>query len=149
MQRWALFLANNLYQLVYKPGSKISKADGLSRLPVEDYFTPLTCLEEVVFSMSALDLTPVTSKSVAFYTSEVPVLSQVRKWILQGWPVTGFPQFQPYTTKKDIGTIGLCFMVITGGYPGKVSRYFTERIAYGSSGNFTDEVSCTLSYLVA
>ena len=31
-------------------------------------------------------------------------------------------------------------MRIMVGYHGKVSRYFTERIAYVSSGNFTDEV---------
>ena len=86
MQRWALVLASYHYPLVYKPGSKISNADGLSRLPIEDYVTLLPCPEEVVHSMIALDLTPVTSKTVAFYTSRDPVLSQVRKWILHGWP---------------------------------------------------------------
>ena len=83
VQRWALVLASYHYQLVYKPGSKISNANGLSRLPIEDYVTPLPCPEEVVLSMSALDLTPVTSKTVAF-SHQDPVLSQVRKWILQG-----------------------------------------------------------------
>ena len=68
MQGWALVLADYHYQLVYKPGSKISNTDGLSQLPVEDYFTPLLCPEEVVLSMSALDLTPVMSKTVAFDT---------------------------------------------------------------------------------
>ena len=86
VQRWALVLASYHYQLVYKPGSKISNADRLSRLPIEDYVTPVPCLEEVVLSMSALDSTPVTSKTVAFYTSRDPVLSQVRKWILHEWP---------------------------------------------------------------
>ena len=66
VQRWALVLASYHYQLVYKPGSKISYADGLNRLPIEDYVTPLPCPEEVVLSMSALDLTPVTTKTVAF-----------------------------------------------------------------------------------
>ena len=66
VQRWALILVNYHYQLVFKPGSKISNADGSSRLPVEDYFTPLLSPEEVVLFISALDLTPVTSKTVAF-----------------------------------------------------------------------------------
>ena len=79
VQRWALVLSNYHYQIVYKPGSKISNADWLSRLPVEGYFTPLPCPEEVVLSMSALNLTSVTSQTVAFYTSKDPVLSQVRK----------------------------------------------------------------------
>ena len=51
--------------------------------------------------MSALDLTPVTSKTVAFYTARDPVLSQVCKWILQGGPSKGSSDFQPYTTRKD------------------------------------------------
>ena len=51
--------------------------------------------------MSAFDLTPVTSKTVAFYTSRDPVLSQVRKWILHGWPEKRSLDFQPYTTRKD------------------------------------------------
>ena len=78
-----------------KPGSKISNTDGLSRLPIEDYVMPLPCPKEVVLSMSALDLTPVTSKTVAFYTSRSPVLSQVRKWILHGWPEEDLFIFNP------------------------------------------------------
>ena len=89
------------YQLVYKPSSKISNANGLSRLPIEDYVTSLPCPEEVVLSMSALDLTPVTSKTVTFYTSSDPVLLQVRKWILHGWPEKRSLYFQTYTTRKD------------------------------------------------
>ena len=86
VQLWTLVLASYHYQLVEnKSGSKISNAYGLSRLPTEDNVTPLPCPEEVVLSISALDLTPVTSKTVAFYTSRNPVLSQVRKWILHGW----------------------------------------------------------------
>ena len=100
-QRWALVLASYHYQLVYKPGSKISNGDELSRLPIEDYVMPLPCPEEVVLSMSALDLTPVTSKIVAFYTSRDPMLSQVCKWILHGWPEKRSLDFQPYTTRKN------------------------------------------------
>ena len=79
---------------------KFPCADGLNRLPVEHYFTLLPCPEEVVLSISAVDLTPVASKTVAFYMSRDPVLLQVRKWILQKWPIKG-SDFQPYTTRKD------------------------------------------------
>ena len=41
------------------------------------------------------------SKTVAFYTSRDPMLSQVHKWILHGWPEKRFLDFQPYTTRKD------------------------------------------------
>ena len=52
VQRWALVLARYHYQLVYKPGSKISNADGLSRLPIEDYVMSLPCLEDVSFRLN-------------------------------------------------------------------------------------------------
>ena len=77
-------MANYLYQLVYTPGSKISTAEGPSRLPVEDYFTLLPRLVEIELSMSALALTQVMSKTIALYTSRDPVLSLVHKWIFQG-----------------------------------------------------------------
>ena len=114
MQRWALVLASYHYQLVYKPGSKISNADGLSRLPIEDYVTPLPCLGEVVLFMTALDLTPVTS-TVAFYTSRDPVLSQVRKWILHGWP------------EKDL-------LIFNHTQPGRMSYQNNWVVFYGDHG---------------
>ena len=83
MHRWTLILVSYYYQLVYKAGSKISNADRLSQLPVEDYFTPLPSPEEVILSMSVLNLTIVTSKTLACYIARDSMLSQVRKWILQ------------------------------------------------------------------
>ena len=59
----------------------MSNTDGLSRLPVKDYITPLLCPEKEVLSISALALIPVTSKTVAFYSARDSVLSQVRKSI--------------------------------------------------------------------
>lgn len=66
-------------------GPKIPNPDELSRLIVEDYFTPLPCPEEVVFFMTALDSTPATAKTVSLHTSRDPVLSKVCKWIIHGW----------------------------------------------------------------
>ena len=75
-------------------------AEGIYSTQYQHYSGPivtsLLCLEEVVLSMSVLDLTPVTSKTIAFYTAKDPLLSQACKWILQGWP-----DFQTYTTRKD------------------------------------------------
>ena len=127
---------------MYKPGSKISNADGFSRLPIEDYVTSLPVPEEVVLSRSTLHLTPVTSKPIAFYTSRDPVLSQVRKWILHGWPENISWLSTIHNQERwVIGNNWLCFIGITSGYPSKVSRCFTERIAWESSRNFSDEVS--------
>ncbi len=38
VQRWTLVLASYHYQLVYKPGSKISNEDGLGRQLIEDCY---------------------------------------------------------------------------------------------------------------
>ena len=49
VQHWALVLVNYYFQLLYKPFSKFSNEEGLSRLHVEDYFNTL-----VILSMSVL-----------------------------------------------------------------------------------------------
>ena len=86
VQHWALVLASYHNQLVYKPGSKISNADGLSRLPIEDYVMPLLCPEEVVLTMSALDVTLVTSVSFVFSHQETPCYHKcVNGSCMDGW----------------------------------------------------------------
>ena len=105
---------------MYKPGSKFPNADGLSQLPMEDYVTPLPCPEEVVLSISALDLTPVTSKTIAFYTSRDPVQSQVRKWILHGWP------------EKDL-------LIFNRTQPGRMSFRNNWVVFYGDHGWLSQE----------
>ena len=74
-QRWALVLTNYHYQQVFKPCTKISHADGLSRLPLEDYFMPLSCPKEIVLSLSALDLTLTTSKTCFLHIKRSSVIT--------------------------------------------------------------------------
>ncbi|XP_049519402.1 uncharacterized protein LOC125943892 [Dermacentor silvarum] len=60
-------------------------ADCLSRLPA-----PLTRQETEVpgdiLLLEAVEYPPVSAREVAAYTSSDPQLSQVKKWILEGWP---------------------------------------------------------------
>ena len=87
IQRWALTLSNYQYILEYKPGPSIGHADALSRLPLPDVATQVPVPEEIVLALSTMDETLITADKIANWTAKDPVLSQVRQFVEQGWPV--------------------------------------------------------------
>ena len=98
----------------YKPGSRISHADALSRLP-QDVPMPSTveAQEEEVF-LFAEHQGPmvVTSKQVKYFTARDPVLSAVVRFTLQGWPTKVDNQsLQPYWCKHlELTVIDNCLL---------------------------------------
>lgn len=96
---WALLLSNCHYQSLYKPGSRITNVDGPNRRHVAYYFTPLHGPEEVVLSLTVLDSTPVTAKTVALHT--YLVLSHRRRWMIQGCLYNGTQDFRLYTSRSE------------------------------------------------
>ena len=87
IQRWALTLSNYQYTLENKPGPSIGHADAPSRLPLPDVLTQVTMPEEVVLVLSTMDETLITADIIANWTAKDPVLSQVRQFVEQVWPV--------------------------------------------------------------
>ena len=88
IQRWALCLAKYNYRLQYKKGDENGNADMLSRLPLpaKPYTLTQPVYEEVIFNMSVMDKTPVTSSLIARWTSRDPILGTVKHYVLLGWP---------------------------------------------------------------
>ena len=84
-QRWALTLAAYNYSTEYKPGPKHANADAFSRLPLplSPSATPLPA--ENVFAMELLNSTPVSVIEIRTGTRRDPILSQVMKYVQQGW----------------------------------------------------------------
>ncbi|XP_037508363.2 uncharacterized protein LOC119384143 [Rhipicephalus sanguineus] len=87
IQRWALQLGAYRYQLQYAPGRQMLNADALSRLPLqttetEDDGEPL----EYVLSLNQLKGGAVTTRELKAFTASDPVLVEVKRYILQGWP---------------------------------------------------------------
>ena len=85
IQRSALCLAKYNYRLQYKKGDENENADMLSRLPLP-YTLTQPVYEEVIFNMSVMDKTPVTSSLIVRWTAHDPILGTVKRYVLLGWP---------------------------------------------------------------
>ena len=103
MVRWALMLGAYDYRLEYRPGSKQVHCDALSRLPAGTSGpTTVPRPAETLHLMEFLDSSPVTVAQIRRWTSVDPVLSQVYRYVRDGWPPSGDalgPDFQPYKTR--------------------------------------------------
>ena len=101
VQRWALTLSAYQYTIVYRAGKDNSNADALSRLPLPD--TPPTTYvpPETVFALQRVAETPVKAAQIKQWTERDPVLSQVKTFLLQGWPsVVENEDLKPYAKRK-------------------------------------------------
>ena len=88
VQRWALTLSayDHKYKLIYKRGTAHSNCDGLSRLPLPDQPASTPLPGEVVLLLREMDQLPITAKEISTLTGQDPLLSRVRKLLMQGWP---------------------------------------------------------------
>ena len=64
IQRWALTLSANDYDIVFKPGTQHANADVLSRLPLPDQPSSVPLPQETILLMEALQMSPVTAKQI-------------------------------------------------------------------------------------
>ena len=99
IQHWALTLSAYNYTIVYCKGEHHG---AISRLPLPqevDVPVPgdLFLLKEHLDSLS-----PVTSEQISNWTSKDPVLSQVKRFIMYGWPQQKMGDaFTPYVRRRD------------------------------------------------
>ena len=101
IQRWALTLSAYQYSIVFRAGKDNANADALSRLPLPD--TPVTTYvpPETVFSIERLAETPIRASQIRQWTERDPVLSRVKRFLLQGWPtVVEGEELRPYAKRK-------------------------------------------------
>ncbi|XP_065197172.1 uncharacterized protein K02A2.6-like [Sycon ciliatum] len=111
IQRWALLLAS-YDQLQFKSGSSNGNADGLSRLPSPSSVPEVPTPAEVVLLMSVLENTPVTSTTIAQWTSKDPVLSLVLKYVQEGWPDNIPVDYQAYSRcRNELSVISGCLLL--------------------------------------
>ena len=77
IQRWALALAAYEYKIVYKPGSKHTNADMLSRLPLPQAPSEIGTLGETILLMDMLQSIPVSAQQIEQWMGRDPVMSAV------------------------------------------------------------------------
>ena len=102
IQRWALTLSAYEYKISYKAGQTNGNADGLSRLPLPEMPESVPVPGETILLMEHLEGTPVHSGHIKEWTKRDPVLSQVLRFILEGWPTkNNSEELNPYFTKRS------------------------------------------------
>lgn len=101
VQRWALTLSAYQYKIVYRAGSENANADAFSRLPLADTPSDPSLPPETVFLLDRLSQSPVTVKQIQMWTDRDPVLAQVKRWVMLGWPVSVEQEmFKPYMRRQ-------------------------------------------------
>ena len=102
IQRWVLTLSAYEYKISYKAGQTNGNADGLSRLPLPEMPESVPVPGETILLMEHLEGTPVHSGHIKEWTKRDPVLSQVLRFILEGWPTkNNSKELNPYFTKRS------------------------------------------------
>ena len=144
IQQWALTLAAYEYDLIYRPGKENGNADALSRLPlkIEPSSTPIP--QEVVNLVDHLNQSPVDALKIKLWTLRDPVLSQVLKFTLHGWPSqVNDENIKPYFTRKDEISVQDGWMSVMGKNP------CPESSTRNASWNVTNEKFSSWTCLVA
>ena len=98
IQRWALTLSAYQYSIRYKPGKLLCNADALSRLPQQSTVSEDGITGEVMHLFNHLSSTGFSSEHIRKWTASDPILSQVHRFILTGWPQNMDSKFQSYSS---------------------------------------------------
>ena len=85
----------------YKPGKDQTSADLLSRLPLPELPKETLTPGDTILLMECLQDSPTTSANIKSWTSRDPLLSKVRKMLLQGWKFTTNEALKPFQRRKD------------------------------------------------
>ena len=111
IQRWALTLATYQYKIVYKKGSEISNADGLSRLPLPAASQNTPVPSEHVLLLEHLSSGPITATQIKIMTRQDKVLSKVLYFVQKGWPATVESALKSYASRKyELSSLDGCVL---------------------------------------
>ena len=111
IQRWALTLSAYQYTIRHKAGVTLSNADALSRLPRPTTTSSVIIPGDLIHLIDHLSGTTVNAATIKDLTSKDPILSQVRRYILTGWPDSVPAEFKPYQSRsKELSTLDGCVL---------------------------------------
>ena len=86
LQRWALYLSNFDYEIVYRAGKDNFQADAMSRTPLRKGRE--IDAEVAVIQAEQIGSAPLDASLVKLQTRRDPTLSRVLQHVLEGWPST-------------------------------------------------------------
>ena len=86
LQRWALYLPNFDYEIVYRPCKDNFQADDMSRTPLKEGRE--IDAEVAIIQAEQIGSAPLDASLVKLQTRRDPILSRVLQRVLEGWPTT-------------------------------------------------------------
>jgi transposase InsO family protein len=111
IQRWALELSNYDYKMIHRSGISIQRADALSRLPLPDQPKSVSVPAEIVHLMDVLDDGPVTASQIQRWTRTDLQLSQVLRYVENGWPSQVNSSLRAYSMRaSELGVQDGCLL---------------------------------------
>ena len=100
VQRWALTLSAYDYSIQYKPGTYMSNADALSRLPLKETIEHVPTPGNLLLLFSQLSKQILSAEHIKLCTEKDPVLARVRKIIQSDGEIPETEaEFRPYSQK--------------------------------------------------
>lgn len=100
LQRWSIQMSMYDYKIVYRPGRKMANADALSRLPIPSD-TEVESSIQSIFSLNFTNEIPLSFDDVKLHTQQDPILSQVYKYVMNGFPSKIPDHIQVYKSKEQ------------------------------------------------
>ena len=82
--RWSMTLLGYAYELVYRTGSQNGNADSLSRLPLPEMPQTTAIPGNVINLLQHINNTPTNAIKIKQWTERDPLLSRIKKYVLQG-----------------------------------------------------------------
>lgn len=111
LQRWAVLLSANTYDIRFKTTVNHANADGLSHLPLPTQQDSISISSQTttLFNISQIEALPITATEVGLATKQDRLLSKVYHYTKTSWPAS--PALQPYKHQQHQLTIeGDCLM---------------------------------------
>ena len=100
LQRWAYTLSAYSYSIEFRPTKQHANADGLSRLPLGTRHT--ASVDSIdAFLIGQIQALPVTATQVQTATRQDLILSQVFRYVQDGWPVNVDQVYKPFANRKE------------------------------------------------
>ena len=93
------------YNISYKPGKDQTNADLLSRLPLPEAPRGVPVPADTILLMDYLQASPITASQIKTWTDRDPVLSKLRKMLLQGWQSTNDQALKPFQSRKNESSV--------------------------------------------
>ena len=95
-------LSSYQYELKYRKGKDQGNCDALSQLPLPDCPDTVPLPGDVLLLSAQLSISPVTAHEIKVMTANDPVLSNVLRFVLNGWPITAVSeQLKPYYWRRE------------------------------------------------